>query len=80
MAANNDSVPFAGPLISLEKLVDCACTVSMDKLMSVLYRNEWIRNNPGRLTGLVFSLLADREVLGFSAKIASLYLGTWRNG
>ncbi|TLU82354.1 MAG: radical SAM protein [Chlorobium sp.] len=77
MTAGNDSVLFTGPLISLEKVVDTACSVSMDKLMSVLYRNEWIRNNPGKLTGMVFSLLADHEVLGSVAKVTSRYLGTY---
>jgi anaerobic magnesium-protoporphyrin IX monomethyl ester cyclase len=71
--------PLEGPEIRLYTLVDCACAVSMDKLMSVLYRNEWMRNNPGKMTGQLISILADSEVLRFAVKIATLYIGTrWK--
>jgi magnesium-protoporphyrin IX monomethyl ester (oxidative) cyclase len=78
MHADQNKQPFQGPEIRLDELVQCACAVSMDKLMSVLYRNEWIRNNPGRMTGLMFSLIADREVLGFTAKLAKLFLSSYQ--
>ena len=68
--------PAEGPEIRLDKLVECACSVSMDKLMSVLYRNEWIRNNPGKMTGQLLGLLADREVLGLAANVVSLFITT----
>jgi len=70
--------PVTGPEIRLDKLVASACAVSMDKLMSVLYRNEWLRNNPGRITGQILSILADREVLHFGGKLASLFLSAYR--
>jgi anaerobic magnesium-protoporphyrin IX monomethyl ester cyclase len=79
MNADQNKQPSQGPEIRLDELVQCACAVSMDKLMSVLYRNEWIRNNPGRMTGLMFSLIADREVLGFAAKLATLFLSSYRS-
>ena len=67
-----------GPEISLDKLVACACSLSMETLMSALYRNEWLRNNPGRITGQILSLLADPEILRFGGRLAVLYFGTWR--
>ena len=70
--------PFTGTQIRLDELIECACGVSMDKLMSVLYRNEWMRNNPGRMTGLLLSLLTDREVVGFAAKLIKLFFGSYR--
>ncbi|MFZ4524069.1 MAG: B12-binding domain-containing radical SAM protein [Chlorobium sp.] len=76
---NGSSLPtIAGPEIKLDKLVASACAVSMDKLMSVLYRNEWLRNNPGRITGQILSILADREVLHFGSKLAALFLSAYR--
>jgi len=77
MTVQQNNRPFTGPRIRLDELIECACGVSMDKLMSVLYRNEWIRNNPGRMTGLLVSLLKDTEVLGFAAKIIKLFLGSY---
>ena len=67
-----------GPEIRLDKLVDCACSLSMETLMSALYRNEWLHNNPGRITGQILSILSDTEILRFGARLAALYLGTWR--
>ena len=78
MREQHDGILFTGPVIRLDELVECACALSMDKLMSVLYRNEWLRNNPGKMTGQILSLLADREVLGVAAKIVALYLRTFR--
>ena len=78
MTTEQANQPIAGPVIKLNELIDCACSVSMDKLMSVLYRNEWIRNNPGRMTGLLLSLLKDPQVIGFGAKIAKLFLNSYR--
>jgi magnesium-protoporphyrin IX monomethyl ester (oxidative) cyclase len=46
----------------------------MDTLMSALYRNEWLRNNPGRMTGQIIAILADPEILRFGGKLATLYL------
>jgi anaerobic magnesium-protoporphyrin IX monomethyl ester cyclase len=66
------------PEIRLDKLVECACSLSMDTLMSALYRNEWLRNNPGRITGQILSILADPEILRFGGKLAALYIGTFR--
>ncbi len=71
-------IPISGPEIGLDKLVECACSLSMETLMSALYRNEWLRNNPGRLTGQILSILADQEILRFGGRLAALYLGTWR--
>ena len=68
-----------GSEIRLDELIESACSVPMDKLMGALYRNEWMRNNPGRMTGLLLSQLADREVLGFAAKLIKLFLGSYRN-
>jgi len=68
----------AGSEIKLDELVACACSVSMDKLMSVLYRNEWMRNNPGRITGQLLTILSDREILRFGRKLASLFFGSSR--
>jgi len=68
-----------GPEVRLDKLIDCACSISMDKLMSVLYRNEWMRNNPGKMTGQLLTILADPEVLRVAARIIALYMGTrWK--
>jgi len=78
MAVQQSNQPFKGPEIRLEKLVERACDVSMDKLMGVLYRNEWLRNNPGRMTGLLLSILTDREVLGFAGRLGLLFLGAYR--
>ena len=62
------------PEIMLDKLVDIACSVSMDKLMSVLYRNEWLRNNPGRITPQLLAPLVDPEVLRFGLQLVTLLL------
>lgn len=68
-----------GPEVRLDKLIECACAISMDKLMSVLYRNEWMRNNPGKMTGQLVSILADPEVLRVAARIIALYMSTrWK--
>jgi anaerobic magnesium-protoporphyrin IX monomethyl ester cyclase len=69
---------ISGPEIRLNQLVDCACSLSMDTLMSALYRNEWMRNNPGRVTGQLLSILADREILRFGSKLAALFISTYR--
>ncbi|MGB7510043.1 MAG: radical SAM protein [Pelodictyon phaeoclathratiforme] len=60
--------------ISLDRLVESACSLSMDTLMSALYRNEWLRNNPGRMTSQIIAILADPEILRFGGKLATLYL------
>ena len=78
MTVQQNNRTFTGPRIQLDELIECACGVSMDKLMSVLYRNEWMHNNPGRMTGLLLSLLTDREVVGFAAKLIKLFLGSYR--
>jgi len=81
MTTQHSNRPIAGPEIRLEKLIECACAVPMDKLMSLLYRNEWMRNNPGRMTGFLLSILTDGEVIGFALKISRLFLGSiisWR--
>jgi anaerobic magnesium-protoporphyrin IX monomethyl ester cyclase len=81
MTAQQDgaTIPsIAGPEIRLDKLVECACSLSMDTLMSALYRNEWLRNNPGRITGQILSILADPEILRFGGKLAALFIGTFR--
>ena len=70
--------PITGPEISLDNLVECACSLSMDTLMSALYRNEWMRNNPGRMTGRLLSILADPEILRFGARLAALFVGAFR--
>ena len=49
----------------------------MDKLMGVLYRNEWLRNNPGRTTRMLFPILKDLEVMGFAAKLIKLFLDSY---
>jgi anaerobic magnesium-protoporphyrin IX monomethyl ester cyclase len=80
MTERSEGTPMpslGGPEISLDKLVECACAVSMDKLMSVLCRNEWMRNNPGKMTGQLLSIVADQDVLRFASKIASLYIGMY---
>jgi magnesium-protoporphyrin IX monomethyl ester (oxidative) cyclase len=77
-ADDTSNAPLDGPEIRLDKLVECACAVSMDKLMSVLYRNEWMRNNPGRMTGQLLSIVADPAVLLFASRIAALYIGMHR--
>ncbi len=79
MAARQEATPFTGPEIRIDQLVACSCSISMDKLMSALYRNEWMRNNPGRITGQLLSLLTDREILRFIAKFASLFFGSFRS-
>ena len=77
MTAKNSSQPFAGPEIRLDQLVESACSVPMDKLMGVLYRNEWLRNNPGRTTSMLFPILKDLEILGFASKLIKLFLGSY---
>jgi anaerobic magnesium-protoporphyrin IX monomethyl ester cyclase len=69
---------ITGPEIKLDKLVDCACSLSMDTLMSALYRNEWLRNNPGRITGQILTILTDPQILRFGGKLVALYIGTFR--
>ncbi len=69
---------ITGPEIKLDKLVECACSLSMDTLMSALYRNEWLRNNPGRITGQILTILTDPEILRFGGKLVALYIGTFR--
>jgi anaerobic magnesium-protoporphyrin IX monomethyl ester cyclase len=71
-------IPIAGPEIRLDQLVDCACSLSMDTLMSALYRNEWMRNNPGRMTGQLLSIFTDPEILRFGLKLAALFISTSR--
>ncbi len=71
---------LSGPEIRLDKVVACASSISMDKLMSLLFRNEWIRNNPGRMTTQLLEVLLDTEVLRFAASIITLYINTRRKG
>jgi anaerobic magnesium-protoporphyrin IX monomethyl ester cyclase len=75
---NATIAPITGPEIRLDKLVECACSLSMDTLMSALYRNEWMRNNPGRMTGQLLSILADPEILRFGRNLAMLFISTYR--
>ena len=78
MTIGQNGVHFHGPEIRLDELIESACSVPMDKLMGVLYRNEWMRNNPRRMTGLLLSQVLDREVLGFATKLIKLFLGSYR--
>jgi magnesium-protoporphyrin IX monomethyl ester (oxidative) cyclase len=74
MVYNQEATRPVGPEIKLDRLIACSCSISMDKLMSVLFRNEWMRNNPGRITGQLLTILGDREVLRFGRKLAMLFL------
>jgi anaerobic magnesium-protoporphyrin IX monomethyl ester cyclase len=76
MTTQQSAKPIAGPEIRLNELVDCACAVPFDKLMSVLYRNEWHNNNPGRMTGMLLTILTDSKILGFATKLAKLFLSS----
>ena len=69
---------ISGPEIQLDKLVNCACSLSMETLMSALYRNEWLRNNPNRMTGQILSILTDTEILRFGLRLAALFISTRR--
>ncbi|MEC9486885.1 MAG: hypothetical protein UMU76_05215 [Prosthecochloris sp.] len=42
--------------------------------MRVLYRNELLRNNPGRMTGQLFSSVADPVFWSVLQRFASLYI------
>ncbi|MEI7934890.1 MAG: radical SAM protein [Chlorobiaceae bacterium] len=74
MALNQTAQPFTGPQINLDQLVETACDVPMDKLMGVLYRNEWLNNNKGRITTKLLPVITDLETLTFAAKLIKLYL------
>jgi magnesium-protoporphyrin IX monomethyl ester (oxidative) cyclase len=68
-----------GPVVKLEKVVEMAWSVPMDILMRLLYRNELMRNNPGRLTRRqAFALLADRDVRQAAFSFFRLYRGSLR--
>jgi magnesium-protoporphyrin IX monomethyl ester (oxidative) cyclase len=77
MTRQQNDMPFSGPEIRLDQLVECACSISMDKLMSVLCINEWSRNNPGRITAQLLSLFADREILSATGKLVMLFIKTY---
>ncbi|NTW36055.1 MAG: hypothetical protein HGB17_07980 [Syntrophobacteraceae bacterium] len=75
----SSSVPAAGPVVSLEKVVASAWAIPMDILMRLLYRNELMRNNPGRLTRRqMFALLGDSDVRQAAVKMIKLYRGCFR--
>ncbi|MEI6848169.1 MAG: radical SAM protein [Chlorobiaceae bacterium] len=76
MKSDHDHTLISGPEIRLDKLVACACSVSMDKLMSVLYRNEWVRNNPGKMSRQLIGILIDPQILRFAGKLGVLFIGT----
>ena len=78
MTTGQNGMHYNGPEIRLDELIESACSVPMDKLMGVLYRNEWMRNNPGRMTGFLLSQFTDREVLAFAVKLIKLFLGSYR--
>jgi magnesium-protoporphyrin IX monomethyl ester (oxidative) cyclase len=66
--------PAPGPVIRLAEVVEAAWAVSMDILMRMLYRNELMRNNPGRLSRRqALALLADSDVRKAAAKVFRLY-------
>ena len=68
-----------GPVVRLAEVVDAANSVSMDILMRMLYRNELMRNNPGRYSRRqAFALVADRDVRRAAARMVRLYRGCFR--
>ncbi|NTU68070.1 MAG: B12-binding domain-containing radical SAM protein [Chlorobiaceae bacterium] len=74
LAASGEPAP--GPVIRLAEVVDAAWSISMDVLMRILYRNELMRNNPGRLSRRqVFALMADRDVRRAVVRAIRLYRG-----
>ena len=68
-----------GPVIRLAEVVDAAWSISMDILMRLLYRNELMRNNPGRLSRRqAVALIADSEVRRATMQAIQLYRGCFR--
>lgn len=63
-----------GAVIRLEDVVAASGSISMSDLMRVLYRNELLRNNPGRMTGQLFSSVADPVFWSVLQRFASLYI------
>jgi len=73
------NTPAPGPVVRLEKVVEMAWAVPMDILMCLLYRNELMRNNPGRLTRRqAFALVADRDVRQAALSFFRLYRSSFR--
>ena len=65
--------PYRGPVVQLEKLIDAACSFSMDTLMRLLYRNELIRNNPSAIAGQVLGTISDGEIRRAALTLVLLY-------
>jgi len=65
-------------VIRLDELVAASGVLSMDKLMRLLYRNELIRNNPGKMTGQLFSVVRDPVFWRVLSRFAGLYAGSFR--
>ncbi len=81
MAKVSSGLPASGPVVRLDDVVDMAWEVSMDVLMRLLYRNELMRNNPGRLARRqLMAMVADRDVLRVAARLVRLYRTCFSNG
>jgi magnesium-protoporphyrin IX monomethyl ester (oxidative) cyclase len=70
--------PPCDAAIRLDDLITSAASISMDRMMNLLCRNELIRNNPDRLTSQLFGMLTDREAWKLVGKAISLYSGSFR--
>ena len=79
-ASNMEPLPVGSRCIKLGTLVACACSISMDSLMTALYQNEWAHNNPKRITAPLLSLLTDRSLQHFGRNVALLYLRVLLSG
>jgi len=75
------SSSFNGSGLRLEGVVRFAFSLSMDRLMAVLYQSEWLRNNrdkPFEKALRFLPFLADRELLGSAVQMAGLLSGGLR--
>jgi anaerobic magnesium-protoporphyrin IX monomethyl ester cyclase len=71
-----DNAPVEGPIIQLDNLVAAAASISMDALMKLLCHNELVRNNPSKMTGLIASILTDKDARAIARKLIKLYRQT----
>ncbi|MCF8383945.1 MAG: B12-binding domain-containing radical SAM protein [Chlorobium sp.] len=67
-----NSMP-AGAVIRLDEVVAASGSISMDSLMRLLFRNELIQNNPGRMAGQLFSITGDPVFWRVLRRLVTLY-------
>jgi len=68
----------AGAVIRLDELVAASSSFSMDSLMRLLYRNELIRNNPGRMAGQLVSITGDPVFWSVLRRLYALYTRSFK--